>query len=658
MNCPLPKSRWSVRSLTALVSSSLMLSACGGAELGQDSFSPEEGAVETHSALAVSGPVVAREAMYASFWEPASGAQEVHTALIERAFLGTHDGQRSQGRRLKSLAVHVVDGVIQYAGVWREEAGAQELSLNRDYDGFLRDYSRLVNSGYRLEKLTTHVTNEQLRYSGIFNAGSGGHLLLLGRNYENFLAEYSKWWDQGMRLVSLSTDIVGGEVRYHGVWKTSSSPQYLRLGRTRAEFKRQTRNMARDGFELADVENYTRNNETYYNAIYDSGDGSQEWDIKHSEEEFREYVQEMTSQGYRLQTLLADRVEGLSIELMGEDLTYHFRPNTVGFSATIAHGSERHSVAAGQRRTSSDPPARAATATTRSQVASVSKTITAVGMMKALLANNVSVDDSIAPYLPSDWSIGRGVETITFRELMTHRSGFRGHPSGFDEDGDFFWNDALFFNDLKGHVEAGINMADKQSSTYRNLNYSMFRVLLPIVNGLNRSSSDMDSRTRREFMDYMQREVFDEVGVFEVSLRPEAREPTLHYPFPAGNTRGWTTGDFAGRVGPAGYRLSTNEMASFLVGLTNGKVIPIHVVNQMKNELLGFRRFDRSKHGGLYSHSGWIPNNSTGAEINAEIFSFASGVQIAYAAYSRVEGIHPRNTVIKAYDRSWVPVND
>jgi hypothetical protein len=38
---------------------------------------------------------------------------------------------------------------------------------------------------------------------------------------------------------------------------------------------------------------------------------------------------------------------------------------------------------------------------------------------------HLSIDSRIAPFLPPDWVKGPGIDTITFRELLTHRAGFR-----------------------------------------------------------------------------------------------------------------------------------------------------------------------------------------------------------------------------------------
>jgi CubicO group peptidase (beta-lactamase class C family) len=68
---------------------------------------------------------------------------------------------------------------------------------------------------------------------------------------------------------------------------------------------------------------------------------------------------------------------------------------------------------------------------------STSKTITATAVMKAMedlniQGKSISIDSQIAPYLPSDWTLGLHVNEMTFKDLLTHMSGLR--PATNDPD--------------------------------------------------------------------------------------------------------------------------------------------------------------------------------------------------------------------------------
>ena len=61
---------------------------------------------------------------------------------------------------------------------------------------------------------------------------------------------------------------------------------------------------------------------------------------------------------------------------------------------------------------------------TRMHVASVSKYITAVAMVKLLDSKGISLDAKIINYLPAHWVKGPKINQISFRNLLTHTSGF------------------------------------------------------------------------------------------------------------------------------------------------------------------------------------------------------------------------------------------
>src|SRR5262249_31070068 len=86
------------------------------------------------------------------------------------------------------------------------------------------------------------------------------------------------------------------------------------------------------------------------------------------------------------------------------------------------------------------------TENTRMHLASVSKLLTAIGTVKALDSKGISYDAKIIDYLPTYWKKGKNIDKITFRDLLTHTSGF-----GFDSPGSD--SDFVF---MKGMVAAGV----------------------------------------------------------------------------------------------------------------------------------------------------------------------------------------------------------
>jgi CubicO group peptidase (beta-lactamase class C family) len=62
---------------------------------------------------------------------------------------------------------------------------------------------------------------------------------------------------------------------------------------------------------------------------------------------------------------------------------------------------------------------------TKIPVASVSKVVTALAAIRILAKHNISLDAGIGGHLPSDWHLNPHVASITFRQLLSHRSGIK-----------------------------------------------------------------------------------------------------------------------------------------------------------------------------------------------------------------------------------------
>ena len=69
---------------------------------------------------------------------------------------------------------------------------------------------------------------------------------------------------------------------------------------------------------------------------------------------------------------------------------------------------------------------------------------------------------------------GPGIDTITFRELLTHRAGFR-----LDSDRVFATDNAA-----REQIRQGIQQIDKQVADYNNINFTIFRDMLPFMEGV------------------------------------------------------------------------------------------------------------------------------------------------------------------------------
>jgi hypothetical protein len=145
--------------------------------------------------------------------------------------------------------------------------------------------------------------------------------------------------------------------------------------------------------------------------------------------------------------------------------------NVVGYVALI--GTSK-AVSSGLARTAADPPKLAMGPNVMVNVASVGKMFTTIAVLKSLARHHLNIDSRISPFLPPDWVKGPGVDTITFRELLTHRAGFR-----LDSGRVFETDDAA-----REQIRQGVQQVDKHVADYNNINFTIFRDMLPFMEGV------------------------------------------------------------------------------------------------------------------------------------------------------------------------------
>jgi hypothetical protein len=119
-------------------------------------------------------------------------------------------------------------------------------------------------------------------------------------------------------------------------------------------------------------------------------------------------------------------------------------------------------------------------------IASVSKLITAMAVVRLLRERGINVDTPISPYLPDYFVRGANTQQITFRHLLTHTSGFRKIESGGYSDGNTFADFRFYFG-------LGVNASDMNVWHYHNANYIALRIAIAVLLGSPARDFKIDS---------------------------------------------------------------------------------------------------------------------------------------------------------------------
>ncbi len=167
-----------------------------------------------------------------------------------------------------------------------------------------------------------------------------------------------------------------------------------------------------------------------------------------------------------------------------------------GFSLAIVKGGK---VLYTQGYGIADPTGRTVTPATPFQVASVSKTFTALAVMQLVDAGRVSLDEPVRTYLPRfELADTKASQAITVRELLSHTSGI-GPSAEFSiasvtGNGDSIGRLVERMKNLKPAAPPG------EKFQYNNMNYIILGELIQIISGMS-------------YEDYIKQNIFEPLGM-------------------------------------------------------------------------------------------------------------------------------------------------
>lgn len=363
--------------------------------------------------------------------------------------------------------------------------------------------------------------------------------------------------------------------------------------------------------------------------------------------------------GFAAQTIV------FSLDLFEQNLRQVFDNNSTGWAYAIASGGVlARSDALGQARTAADPPARDQSPTRKMHVASVSKTLSAIAILRLLAARGLTPDADIGPWLPSDWSQGPGVAGISFRQLMTHRSGFgQAHDLDLTAQGSSYAN-------LQQMVADGLLLAGDRflkGFDYDNANFGLLRVLSARLQDLDLGlpvfeAADKAALAAAMFLAWAQ-PVYAGIGV-TYTCEPSGSTPARDYQFPDSGLPGYAPPPYSLSCGGLGSFMSATELVRVLSFLRyTGDLLAPAEFQRMRSQSLGFMDpadwpwpagvFGTTlMHGGDWSHSsGSLDTCIAAFPITLEA---AIVVNSSTASGNYPNGSYQCGVLQQAFDDAWV----
>jgi CubicO group peptidase (beta-lactamase class C family) len=254
----------------------------------------------------------------------------------------------------------------------------------------------------------------------------------------------------------------------------------------------------------------------------------------------------------------------------------------------------------------------------RMHVASCSKLVTAIAMTRLLHHRHISPDTTIISWLPDYWAKGPGVDQISFRNLMTHTSGF--NTGGSDSS----------FNVMKTQVAKGVTT--RGTYHYENMNFGLCRILLSTINGnvapsavfslpFPPNSNDViwDFVTINAYANYVRQHLFKPSDVVGPGFDHPAHD-ALAYTFPVSGI-GWNSGDLSYMSGGAGWHMSADDLLNVMGTFRRKSTILSEAhAQQMLQDGFGIDLIQPTQLGTLYNKNGLWEDGSGHVEQSLAYF--------------------------------------
>jgi CubicO group peptidase (beta-lactamase class C family) len=322
-------------------------------------------------------------------------------------------------------------------------------------------------------------------------------------------------------------------------------------------------------------------------------------------------------------------VDKARLEKIADTIESQVKDQCVGYSFVVAYGTAPGLTVAragGVARRAPDPNPRTMKTDDRVMIASVSKTMTAITLLKLLDEKKIPLTTTIKPYLPKELSTDPTVEKITFAEILNHTSGLR--------DIYAFGN----YTTLRKNLTTPVNASDKKFK-YQNVNYSLMRLMIPYIedNFVPPASADdyaKDYLYGVRLMEATRKRVFQPLGITGTFCAYEDPNKTLSYQFPSPVQKGQDWGDFTSLSGFCGWYLTADEMSKVIRGLLYSEKL----LNKTQRETMLSSNYGifHTMVGGMdeYGHGGWIPasekaNNYPFGTTATTMVGYSNGVSVA-----------------------------
>ena len=397
-------------------------------------------------------------------------AWESRHGLAAAAYQAEFDKWSKQGYRLEMVSGYAVGNQSRYAAIF-EKVGGPAWMTKHGLSGaeYQATVNKLVAQGYRPVLVSGYAVGNQDHYAAIFEktANPPAWVAKHGLTGAEYQAEVNKLVAQGYRIIDVSGYAVGNQDHYAAIFeKTANAPAWVaKHGLTAAQYQAEFVKLLGQGYRLRKISGYGVGGQSHFAAIWEKS-GSGHWQARHdlSFQQYQDEFDRLFYQGYRPVWVNGytvggqDRYAGIweakqtlaSAELKAiDDLVadYMSKYGVPGLSFALTKDG-RLVLAKTYGLADKDDNEKVAPRH-RFRIASVSKPVTSVAVMKLLEQNKLKLSDKVfgagsllgTKYGKTPYK--KNVDKITVQHLLEHTAG------GWSNKKD----DPMFSNSSMNHAE-------------------------------------------------------------------------------------------------------------------------------------------------------------------------------------------------------------
>jgi CubicO group peptidase (beta-lactamase class C family) len=286
-----------------------------------------------------------------------------------------------------------------------------------------------------------------------------------------------------------------------------------------------------------------------------------------------------------------------------------------GYAFVVAHHDKIVAEgAAGHARAATDPPATPWTVDTRINVASVSKCITAVAMLRLMEQHGIKITDPFYPHIKARCpTAGSGVATVTFQNLLEMKS-------GLVPDGTLWTPDLWAF--FANYLQQPLSGTPGVTEIYSNTNFTLMQGIISLLV----SPSNQGGDGFQPYVQYVTDHVLKPMNIHSAVVNPvpdPVATATLSYAYSdPGPGVYWSE---INCVGAGGWVSSARELMKFLIGVRKDKVLNQKWSHTMFMQQLGWYEYN-GVDGNYFDHNGWLHDGGNPDRgLNTGIVRFSEG---------------------------------